>query len=630
MEKKIAFFTHNFLEPTHNAIAYILKNLNEYVYDIYSKRVMENFLFENVDNYFYYTKGEIVNFHKKGYDFMHTLYDGKTALRAGQIAFQYNIPYIVSFHGGYDTNSKIFDDKLKNGTVSLVERSVVTTVVSSIDAERLKSIGIKKNITIIPVPIDEQIIPKINKNRDKKKLIVISRLIPKKGVDVAINAISKLSIYFSLTIIGEGEEYNRLKQLSKKIKVEQKIKWLGYLTLKDTLIELNNHGILLHPSRIASNGNADGTPQIILFSQAMKIPVISTNTGGIPSIISHNKTGILINQNNSNELTKYILELNQNISLYNNIISEAAITVKKHFSKNILKKWNEVYSQTMSYYNEDIKISANHPKVKEVLNTILNLKNLKSYNLIPFNRGGMGIIFISEDKTISIKIPAYFKRSVDKHHLLEQSIKKESNVLKNINSNFIPKLIEYDIDGKYIIKEYIPGRNLHDLIKYNAIINKNDCIKKLLLTAKELFQTFHNHKKGCFLIRDFKPKNLILNNSGVYLIDFGSIRHIDDYKIKNKKYGKGKWLYWSPEQLSGEKVDISTDYFSLGIIIFQILTGKVPYSNNYYNNIIENYLLEYNVAIETLKSIGLPSDLDVNIISLIIKFINPIKEKRLL
>lgn len=630
MGKKIAFFTHNFLEPTHNAIAQIIKGFSGYRLDIYSKRVMNNFKFDNIDNYYYYTKGEILDFHKRKYDFLHTIYDGKTALRAGQIAFQYNLPYIVSFHGGYDTNSKIFDKKLSEGTVNLVERSYATTVVSEIDALRLKKLGVKKELTILAVPIDEKIIPKLNKNRNTKRLIVIGRLISKKGIDTAINAFSKLPEDYTLTIIGEGEEYHSLKKLSEKLNVNNRIRWFGYLNLKETLLELNSHGILLHPSRIAKNGNADGTPQIILYAQAMNIPVISTKTGSIPSIIQNKKTGILIEQNNPVQLFKQIVELSRNNHLHNKIISNASTTVKKHYSKHILQKWNEIYYKASSYINNEINTLAKNAKVIEVNKLLSNLDVLKKHKLIPFNKGGMGLIFISDDKSLSIKIPAYFNRESERHHLLEKAIKRETYVLKYIKSNSTPKLIDYEENGKYIIKEYIHGRNLHDLIKYNAIIDKCDCINKLLNASKDLFQTFHNHKKGCYLIRDLKPKNLILNNKGVYLIDFGSIRHIDDFSITNKKYGTKKWLYWSPEQLQGLKTDISTDYFSLGIILFQILTGEVPYSNKYNKNILENYIYEYNIAIKKLKQIKTPLNCNSDILSLIIKLINPIKEKRLI
>jgi len=347
---RVAFFTHTFLEPTHYAIEQVLSGLDGYQFHVFAKRFMSEKVFNinNVANKTFYTKGDIPELDKSTFDFVHAIYDGKTALRAGFQAKQKGLPFILSFHGGFDTNAKIFDKRYRQRTQLIAQESDVITVVTKSDVRRLKHIGITKDIQIVSVPIDFTILPKPIK-RDKHRLIIVGRLISKKGIDLAIKALLFLPKEYYLTIIGYGEKEAALMELSKQLDLQKRIQWLGLMPLNKMLNQLNKSSILLQPSRVTKDGNADGTPQIILWAQAMRIPTISTSTGSIPDIIKNGETGILIEAENPENTASAVVKLsNKKLSDQITLCAEKQV-IKNHSLYNIMKQWSKMYNKLSNY-----------------------------------------------------------------------------------------------------------------------------------------------------------------------------------------------------------------------------------------------------------------------------------------
>ena len=202
---KIAFFTHNFLEPTHYAIEQVLSRLDEYEFHVFAKRFMDQQFFNisNISERTFYTKGNIPELRSGNFDFVHAIYDGKTAIRAGIQAKAAGLPFVLSFHGGFDTNAKIFDKRYTNKTKKIAIEADVITVITKSDVKRLNDIGVNKEIDIIPVPIDLNLLP-VQDERDKYSMITIGRFIPKKGIDIAIRALSLLPQKYNLKKTARG------------------------------------------------------------------------------------------------------------------------------------------------------------------------------------------------------------------------------------------------------------------------------------------------------------------------------------------------------------------------------------------------------------------------------------------
>lgn len=157
---RIAFFTHHFLEPTHYAIAQVIKSLKEYNFSVFSKKFTDEcFNFQNINERYVYVKGHLPQLNSYNFDIVHAVFDGKTAWRAGAAAIDAKLPYVLSFHGGYDTQAKIFDPRYIEKTRDIAQKANAVTVVCQSDEARLRKIGVTRPIDIVPVPIDLSLIP---------------------------------------------------------------------------------------------------------------------------------------------------------------------------------------------------------------------------------------------------------------------------------------------------------------------------------------------------------------------------------------------------------------------------------------------------------------------------------------
>ena len=341
----VALFLKSYLEPTHHAIGQLLSGINRINFNIYTKHIYEtkDLAYDNVlkINIIKNKQLPIIEDSK----IIHSIYDGDLSFIAGMASQKYNKPLIVSFHGGFDTNSKIYNRKYFHRTKSLLKQTDLITVISKKDYCRIRKLVPSKKILLVPVPISFKTLPQINQNRSKVNLVTIGRFIPKKGIDIAIKVLAMLPNRYTLTIIGDGELREELVNLTKSLNLNNRVTWTGLVSYNEMLKHLNNSSLLLHLARIADDGNAEGTPQTILLAQALRIPIITTHTGSIGEIIKNYKTGIIVDINNIEQISSYvtkILEWNK----FANISNESYDQVAKHHSLNqILNTWGKIYSK---------------------------------------------------------------------------------------------------------------------------------------------------------------------------------------------------------------------------------------------------------------------------------------------
>jgi serine/threonine protein kinase len=283
-----------------------------------------------------------------------------------------------------------------------------------------------------------------------------------------------------------------------------------------------------------------------------------------------------------------------------------------------------------------LEYASNYPIVQKGLNLALQVLGIPKENVTPFNKGGMGVLFLANYNGTKklIKIPSYYTRTPDEYWLSRHGIKKEGEILSEINCQLIPELLHLDSNGNFLVREYFEGITLSKIDNHTVQKNKKQLILSLINTAKIVLNHIHTHPKGNFVIRDFKPKNLILPfpcSKQMYLIDLGSLRPEQNMTStsfsKNDKIGSGKWLYWAPEQLIESKKYLSrkADYFSFGATAFHILTGRPPYSNSISdpNLFFNRYLCEYNEVIKKIYYFSRKINLSQKVIDLIIQSLHP-------
>jgi serine/threonine-protein kinase len=164
---------------------------------------------------------------------------------------------------------------------------------------------------------------------------------------------------------------------------------------------------------------------------------------------------------------------------------------------------------------------------------------------------------------------------------------KEFTVKFNSESQSAAKLSHpnivniYDIgiegDINYIIMEYIDGSTLKESILKNAPFDNAEIIEISSQIAEALA---HAHKNK-IIHRDIKPQNiLITKDNRIKVADFGIARAVSDATVVNTSNLMGTVHYASPEQLKGSLVDERTDIYSLGVIMYEMATGQLPYDGD--------------------------------------------------
>ena len=197
-------------------------------------------------------------------------------------------------------------------------------------------------------------------------------------------------------------------------------------------------------------------------------------------------------------------------------------------------------------------------------------------------RGGMGVVYLARDtklkRLVAIKsMPANLETNVT----ARTRFKREAELLASLNHPNIAviyEIIDQDNSG-YLILEYAPGETLaermvRELPKLNEALSIGQQIADAILAA---------HKKG-IIHRDLKPSNIKITSEGrVKVLDFGLAKSFTrkDKKSEISETQPGRVIgtpaYMSPEQARGQETDHRTDIWSFGCILFQMLTGHLPF-----------------------------------------------------
>ncbi|MFH0726306.1 MAG: serine/threonine-protein kinase [Pseudomonadota bacterium] len=208
--------------------------------------------------------------------------------------------------------------------------------------------------------------------------------------------------------------------------------------------------------------------------------------------------------------------------------------------------------------------------------------HLGRYELLhPIGQGAMGTVYLGQDPHIKRKtaIKTYrFNEEFDPADAEEMKRKffREAESAGKLSHPGIVTIFDAgEEDGlAYIAMEYLDGKDLRAYVAKTALLP----MRKVIDHAAEIAEALaYAHQQGV-VHRDIKPANIMLLKSGVVKItDFGIARIIASSKTRTGIV-KGTPYYMAPEQITGKKVDGRCDIFSLGIVLFQLLTGNLPFT----------------------------------------------------
>lgn len=267
----------------------------------------------------------------------------------------FNVPYVATAHAGdvFPLKNKFF--RLLSNLA--IKNSDFCTANSTYTKKELKKISGSKSIRLIPMGVDVNQFAGKSKNMGlseklgiKKEFILsVGRLVEKKGTKYLIMAMRAVVEKFpnaKLIIVGDGPERNSLEALTKKLGLGRNVIFAGKISSNNLPEFYSSADLLVGPSIITESGDTEGLGVVFLEALASGTCVIGSDVGGIPDIIEHNKTGLLVRQKDSKQLAAAISRLLLNAKLRKRLALNGQRKVKKIYSWNLIgKKFNEIFMQ---------------------------------------------------------------------------------------------------------------------------------------------------------------------------------------------------------------------------------------------------------------------------------------------
>ncbi len=191
--------------------------------------------------------------------------------------------------------------------------------------------------------------------------------------------------------------------------------------------------------------------------------------------------------------------------------------------------------------------------------------------------GGMGIVYRAHDtelnRTVALKVlppklskyPEYLKR-----------FHTEAQAQARLNSPHVVmlyELMEHPV-GQVLVLEYVEGETLENRLRHYGPLSVPEAVR---VFEQAMRGVEHIHRMGV-VHRDLKPSNIFITRDGeIKLMDFGIARLMDNHDPSQNGAMVGTLLYISPEQINGRETDCRSDIYTLGISLFEAVTGRLPF-----------------------------------------------------
>ena len=259
-------------------------------------------------------------------------------------------PSVVSFHGA-DVLVDMEKPAYRNATKQMLDAATRVFVRSASLQRAVIELGCEENkidivrtgIPLSEFPFREREFPE----NGEWRFLQASRLVQKKGLATTLHAFTHFLGHYpraTLTIAGEGPMREELQELTRKLKINDRVALPGFLPpekLRD--IYYASH-IFLHPSETGSDGNQEGIPNAMLEAMATGLPVFATDHGGIPEAIESGVSGILVPERDYEALSQALLKAVQDRDLLARLARNGANAVAQKFDQqNQIRRLEEIY-----------------------------------------------------------------------------------------------------------------------------------------------------------------------------------------------------------------------------------------------------------------------------------------------
>lgn len=199
--------------------------------------------------------------------------------------------------------------------------------------------------------------------------------------------------------------------------------------------------------------------------------------------------------------------------------------------------------------------------------------------LAPIGEGGMALVFLARDLRTGHDVAIKFLRPEYKQNPdFLSRFQREANAASKMSHHNIVNLLDVGTtENPYIVIEYVNGKTLKDIIRDSKTLPEDVSVQ---IAIRILSALQHAHQAG-IIHRDIKPQNILVNQKGyIKVSDFGIARMVGTKTATIPDADKsvmGTVHYFSPEQAQGEMATVSSDLYSVGVVLYEMLTGKVPF-----------------------------------------------------
>ncbi|WP_198174972.1 serine/threonine protein kinase [Spirosoma arboris] len=223
--------------------------------------------------------------------------------------------------------------------------------------------------------------------------------------------------------------------------------------------------------------------------------------------------------------------------------------------------------------------------------------------------GGMGTVYQAIDTHLERPVAVKMLHT----HLVSQTsfmerFRNEALILARLNHPNIAVVYNFLQDGSdyFMAMEYVEGDSLETLIRKTGALPAAVAAE---ITRQGLEGLAHAHKKG-ILHRDIKPANLMLTPEGsIKLMDFGIARVIGNQRLTQVNRIVGTLEYMAPELVQGEAPSPASDLYAMGILLYELLSGKLPFASQTDYTLMQAIIREKPIALRKLNA-NVPKELE--------------------
>ena len=219
---------------------------------------------------------------------------------------------------------------------------------------------------------------------------------------------------------------------------------------------------------------------------------------------------------------------------------------------------------------------------------------------MPIGSGGMADVYRAKDqlleRTVAVKI---LHRQYENDTEFIARFQREAKAAARITHPNIVNVYDVGVaEGRhYIVMEYVPGRTLKERIKEEGPVPAPEALHIARQIAGALAQAHANNLVHC----DIKPHNiLVMPDGNVKVADFGIARAVTESTMTYNDNIMGSVHYFSPEQARGTLITPKSDVYSLGVVLYEMLTGRIPFDGNTAVSIARKHLEEEPQSVRSL------------------------------